>query len=464
MFKKENFLLRNVEAIRIYNKFCKGLPIVDYHCHLKSDEIYKDLKFKNITELWLSKDHYKWRLMRANGINEARITGLSSDKEKFFAWAETIERCPGNPLYHWAHMELEEFFGISLPLNLKNAQFIWEEANRQLGSQGLGARDFIRKLNVKVIGTTDNPLSNLGYHKKIAVSDFDFQVIPTFRMDNILKIEDASWFGEIATSYQLEFSELDEYLDFIKNRIEYFDALGCRSADLGLATLDWAVILSKPKKTFSQIRKGNEVSKRDLADLKLYILIEVLSFVCEKDWVFQLHYGAVGSVNEEAKDRLGTGKGFDTVSDQGNVSEPLLHLFNQLNNRKSLPRTVLYNIDGGKNIVTEAIMACFQDNKEAVRGKMQHGPAWWFQDTLRGNQKQLEDLAEQGILMNFIGMTTDSRSFLSYVRHDYFRRILCNLLGQWIEAGEMPKDDNLIQRFIEDVSYRNALNYFKLEW
>ncbi|MDR2977670.1 MAG: glucuronate isomerase [Streptococcaceae bacterium] len=463
MFENENFLLKNAEAARIYERFCKGLPIVDYHCHLKSYEIYKNVKFRNITELWLSKDHYKWRLMRANGIDEARITGSASEKEKFFAWAETIERCPGNPLYHWTHMELSEFFDITLPLNSKNAPLIWEKVNQQLGNQGLGARDFISKSNVISIATTDHPLSHLEYHKKIAASDFGVQVIPTFRMDNVLRVEKTSWFDEISASYQRNFSYLEEYLLFIKERIDFFDHLGCRSTDLGMGTLDWTPIQTEPENTFSQIRKGGKVSKLEMADLKTFILIELLGYISEKDWVFQLHFGAVGSVNEESKERLGLGKGFDTVTEQGNVSAPLLFLFNQLDRRKSLPKTILYNIDGAKNVVTESVMACFQNNEEAVRGKMQHGPAWWFQDTLRGNQRQLEDLAEQGILMNFIGMTTDSRSFLSYVRHDYFRRLLCSLLGTWIEAGEMPKDDDLIQRFIEDVCYKNALNYFKLE-
>ena len=245
LFGKEHFLLRNEESIRIYEEFCQRLPIIDYHCHLKADEIYKDKKFNNITELWLSKDHYKWRLMRANGIDEERITGLASDRDKFFAWAETIERCPGNPLYHWAHMELAVFFGITCPLNQKNAAFIWNEVNQQLGTNGLGAQAFIKKSNVKFIGTTDHPLSDLEYHKKLMSANLPFTVVPTFRIDNILDVENKSWFDEIDRVYQLSFNSIGDYLGFIKKRIDYFAQLGCRSADLGVGSLYWTSISSE---------------------------------------------------------------------------------------------------------------------------------------------------------------------------------------------------------------------------
>lgn len=460
----ENFLLSNKAAKRIYEEFSNCLPIIDFHCHLKADEIYKNLKFNNITELWLKTDHYKWRLMRANGINERVITGEGSDKEKFFAWAETIERSMGNPLYHWTHMELQTFFSIDEPLNRETADSIWTRANQKLGEQGLGARDFILQSNVKIIGTTDHPLSSLADHKKIAKQSFGFQVFPTFRIDNLLKIDDSAWFEEIKESYDIEFKHIPEYLSFIRERIEYFDCHGCKSADLGVEVLDWRPIETDINSSFLNMRAGGSVSAGELIDLKTYLLQEILKYLHEKSWVFQLHFGAVGSVNNEAKKRIGTSTGFDMINDQDNVAQPLLYLFNELNNHKVLPKVVLYNIDWTKNNVIESVMACFQESNNNVRGKMQHGPAWWFQDTLRGNRRQLEDLAEQGILMNFIGMTTDSRSFLSYVRHDYFRRILCDCLGSWLEKGEMPNDYLLIRSFIEDVSYKNALNYFGFEW
>lgn len=459
----ENFLLSSETSRRIYNEFSSDLPIVDYHCHLKPDEIYKNVKFENITELWLKRDHYKWRLMRANGIDEQLITGEGSDKEKFFAWAETIERCIGNPLYHWAHMELKTFFNIDEPLSRATAEAIWTKTNQQLGERGLGALDFIKQSNIRVIGTTDHPLSTLEEHNKIARQAFDFQVVPTFRLDNLLKIDDNEWFEEIKTSFGIEIKQFSEYLSFVQDRIDYFDCHGCKSADLGVGLLEWRPIETDTKESFSRMREGHSVSSKELTDIQTNLLQEILELLHEKSWVFQLHFGAIGSINNSARKRLGTGTGFDMIIDQGNTTEPLIYLFNELNNRGVLPKVILYNIDGTKNNIIESVLACFQENDKNIRGKMQHGPAWWFQDTLRGNRRQLEDLAEQGILMNFIGMTTDSRSFLSYVRHDYFRRILCDCLGTWVENGEMPNDDRLIRSFIENVSYKNALDYFGFE-
>lgn len=455
------FLLKNATSIELYEKFAKDLPIVDYHCHLKPDEIYKDKKFRNITELWLEKDHYKWRLMRANGIEEARVTGAASDKEKFLAWAETIERCPGNPLYHWTHMELRNFFGIEETLNRNTAEAIWQQTNEQLGETGWGARNFITSSRVSIIGTTDDPLSDLAYHKKLAAEPVKaFRVIPTLRIEKLLKVDDPRLFDEIDRNFQEQCDTLIEYLAFIRKRIHFFSNQGGRSADLGVATVDWEEITTDPVETFSKLRARKSVSVKEMCDVKTYLLIEMMVMFYEVDWVFQLHYGAAGSVNNEARLRLGQGTGFDSIIDQGNVAKSILFLLNQVNDRGSLPKTILYNIDGSKNVVTETIMACFQDNETGIRGKLQHGPAWWFQDTLRGNRRQLEDLAEQGILMNFIGMTTDSRSFLSYVRHDYFRRILCDCLGNWIEAGEMPYDRELLKTLIESICYKNAQEYF----
>ena len=460
----ESFLLSSEASKRIYSNFASDLPIIDYHCHLKPDEIYKNKKFENITDLWLKKDHYKWRLMRANGVDERVITGEGSDKEKFFAWAETIERCMGNPLYHWTHMELKTFFNIDEPLSRATAEAIWTKTNQQLGEQGLGARDFISQSNVKVIGTTDHPLSTLADHEKIAEQSFDFQVFPTFRLDNLFKVTDKEWFEEIKTSLGIEVNQFSDYLSFIQDRIEHFDCHGCKSADLGVGLVKWEPIETDTKASFSRIRAGQSISFKELTDIQTDLLLEILALLHEKSWVFQLHFGAVGSINNNAKKQLGTGTGFDMIVDQGNITQPLIYLFNELGNHGVLPKVILYNIDGTKNNVIESVLACFQENDKNIRGKMQHGPAWWFQDTLRGNRRQLEDLAEQGILMNFIGMTTDSRSFLSYVRHDYFRRILCDCLGTWIENGEMANDDELIQSFIEAVSYKNALDYFGFEW
>ena len=463
-YDDSDFLLKNPVSKHIYENFAQGLPIVDYHCHLKPDEIYKNKRFEDISEIWLGKDHYKWRLMRANGIEEERITGNATPKDKFMAWAETIERCPGNPLYHWTRMELQLFFDIKIPLNRKTAATIWEETSSRLGAKGLGARDFIAQSNVSVIGTTDDPLSDLYYHQQIkADATIDTQVIPTFRLDKLLTLESEELFAEIFDKFQQECLTLTDYLTFIKERMNYFVANGCRSVDLGVEQVLWKPISTDPAKTFEALRRNEATSPEEIQDLKTHILLEIIELVYDLNWVFQLHFGAVGSVNQEALQRLGRGTGFDTIADQGNIANGLLYLLNQANNRHKLPRTILYNIDGTKNVVTETIAACFQDNEEGIKGKMQHGPAWWFQDTLRGNYRQLEDMAEQGILMNFIGMTTDSRSFLSYARHDYFRRILCNCLGSCIMDGEMPYDEAFVQDFIEAVCFKNAQKYFGIE-
>lgn len=456
-------MLKNPIAVEIYEEFSKDCPIVDYHCHLKPDEIYQNKKFENITEAWLAKDHYKWRLMRANGIEEKFITGDASDKEKFFAWAKTIERCIGNPLYHWTHMELQQFFDIDLPLNQNTAEEIWNAANEKLGKNGLGAQDFIRMSKVSLIGTTDSPLSSLELHQKIRETITDFKVVPTFRIDQVINIENITVFAQIEKEFSIKVDRLDKYIGFLSSRVEYFDSMGCKAVDYGPGPLNWSEITTDPAKTFEKLYQSQTVDEKALGDLKLHLLEEVLTLIQKKNWVFQLHYGAVGSVNNEAKKRLGTGTGFDMIMEQGNITESLLVLFNHLNDKRVLPKTILYNIDGTKNNPTETLMACFQDNEMGIRGKIQHGPAWWFQDTLRGNRRQIEDLSEQGILMNFVGMTTDSRSFLSYARHDYFRRILCDCLGTWVENGEMPNDKELLKNFILDVNYRNAQNYFEFE-
>lgn len=455
-------LLKNFESARIYNDFCRDLPIVDYHCHLKPDEIYKDVRYENLTQLWLAKDHYKWRLMRANGIEEERITGCASDQEKFYAWAETIQRCIGNPVYQWTQMELERFFGITTILTRETAPMIWQKASEMLQKDEMSARGLIDASRVLLIGTTDDPRSDLKWHRLLAEDpNFSTRVIPTMRVDSLLRVEDSEIFEVIESDGKINCRTLSEYLCWIETRIAYFDDQGCRSVDLGIGAVLFREVVSDPKATFVKLRqKDAKVSAIELADLKTTLVMEIIKRIAEKGWVFQLHFGALPSVNQEARRRLGTGTGFDTIADQGSVAEGLLFLFNRLNNQGCLPKTVLYNIDGNKNQVSESILAAFQANEEGIKGKMQHGPAWWFQDTLQGNRRQLEDFAEQGILMNFIGMTTDSRSFLSYARHDYFRRILCDLLSEWIEAGLMPKDDRLIKEFLEAVCWKNAADYF----
>lgn len=451
-----DFLLRNSKSKRYYQQFAGDLPIVDYHCHLKPEEIYKDVYFANITEMWLAKDHYKWRLMRANGVQEELITGDADDYDKFLAWAQTIQRCPGNPLYQWTKMELATFFGIEEPLNQENAAAIWEEANRQLGPQGLSVRKLLTQMKVKLVGTTDDPFSSLEWHQKLSEDDsFQLQVVPTMRIDRLTD-------PQLVKKTEAFEGQLQDYLDLIVARMDYFQAMGCRAIDLGVGKIDWQPLTTDPEMTFGKIMKNEACQGNELQDLATFILMFILKETSQRNWVFQLHFGAVGSVNDEAKKRLGTGTGFDTITEQGNISEGLLYLFNQLNDQQSLPKTILYNIDSGKNQVVESIMGCFQANEAGIVGKMQHGPAWWFQDTYRGNRRQLEDLAEQGILMNFIGMTTDSRSFLSFTRHDYFRRILCDLVGEWVTDGLMPEDEKLIKAFIEDICYKNAARYFQV--
>lgn len=456
-----DFLLKHEESKTIYKTFSEKLPIYDYHCHLKADDIYKNRAFSNISQIWLEKDHYKWRLMRSNGIQEKYITGNATDKEKFLAWAKTIERSMGNPIYHWVHMELEQVFGIKLPLNHKNADLIWEQANEQLGENGIRARDLIHKFSVKLIATTDQPLSDLHYHQLLREENNDFEVIPTLRVDALVMLT-KEFLEMMGSHFGSSPKTLRAYLEQVDKIFDYFDKNACRSVDLGLPSINFKTISTDCQATFEKIESGTEISLFEQNDLQTYLTQEIMKRVFHKDWVFQLHFGAIGSVNENAKSRLGTGTGFDTMIDQDNISSPLIYLFNTLNNQNQLPKTILYNIDGSKNNVLQTVIGCFQENEQGIRGKIQHGPAWWMQDTLRGNRAQLLDLAEQGILMNFVGMTTDSRSFLSYVRHDYFRRILCDVIGEWVHYGEIPNDSELIQEMIEDICYKNAISYFRL--
>lgn len=458
----ENIILSSELSKDIYQQFCQRLPIYDYHCHLKAEDIYTDKTFRNITELWLSKDHYKWRLMRANGIDEFYITGNASDKEKFFAWAKTIERSIGNPMYHWVHMELKSVFNIEKLLTEETASYIWDKTNELLGANGITCRDLINQFSVKLIGTTDQPLSLLTYHQLLMEETTEFKVIPTLRVDSLINLN-GTFINKVIERFNQPILTLADYLDALDKIFDYFDYHGCQSVDLGLGKIYFQSIQTEVELTFLKLLDKKNLNQLELMDLQTYLTLEIARRTYHKNWVFQMHFGAIGSINQQAKQTLGVGTGFDTIVEQDDITSPLMFWFNELNSQNKLPKVILYNIDGTKNNSVQTVMACFQGNKQGIRGKIQHGPAWWFQDTLLGNKRQLESLAEQGILMNFVGMTTDSRSYLSYVRHDYFRRILCNLLADWIRNKEIPNDRHLIAKFIEDICYKNTIYYFNLD-
>lgn len=460
-FMDEKIFLNNSTSVEIYNRFAKEIPIVDYHCHLKAKDIYDNIQFNNISEVWLSNDHYKWRLMRANGIDEKYITGCGSDKDKFEAWAETIERSIGNPLYHWTHMELSRYFDIHYPLTHENYESVWNQCNLIIQQKKMTPRFFISKSKVNYIGTTDDPFSDLKYHEYLRKENNHFVVIPTLRLDKIVK-PTFDFLVELTKKYSHNINTLDDYLDFIFERFDFFKKNDCHSVDLGLERLEMKSFNKETDDIYLKLYNGEVLNTNEREELESKIVVKIMEKVYELDWVMQLHVGAEGSVNNRSKIDLGVGKGFDTIKDQNDIADNLLRLLNILNDDKKLPKLIYYNIDGNLNTVIQSILACFQFNEKGIKGKMQQGPAWWFQDNFEGNSKQLLNLSEQGTLMNFIGMTTDSRSFLSYVRHDYFRRILCNILGGWIEEGTMNGDPKFVRNLLEAICYNNAINYFNL--
>jgi len=456
-FMDENFLLSNPTAETLYHEYSEKMPIIDYHCHINQKEILENKKFDNITQVWLYGDHYKWRAMRTYGIDEKYITGGGSDYEKFLAWAKTISAAIGNPLYHWTHLELKRFFNIEESLNEKTAPDIWEKVNAMLNGDGFTVRDLIKKSNVKVICTTDDPIDSLESH--LAIKDdksFDVKVLPTFRPDKALGVNKETfkeWFGKLEKAVNGEIKTYDDYLDALKKRVEFFHEVGCRVSD---NALDFVPVgnasYEEVKSIFDKVLTEGKVSFEDENKFRVFTLKYLGKLYNELNWTMQLHMNCVRDNNTKMFKKLGPDTGFDSLNDT-EVAIPLSRLLDALNIEDALPKTIIYSLNSNDNATIGTLIGCFQG--DGIKGKIQFGSAWWFNDHKIGMEEQIKSLANLGLLSGFVGMLTDSRSFLSYTRHEYFRRILCNV------NGEFPNDKEALGQIISDISYNNAEKYFQ---
>ncbi len=466
-FIHDNFILSNQTAVDLYHKYAKNMPIYDYHCHLSPKDIAENRKFNNITELWLEGDHYKWRGMRAHGIAEKYITGDADPKEKFKAWAETVPFTVGNPLYHWTHLELKKYFNIDALLNPDTCEQIWNQCNELLQQDDFSCQNLIKKSNVKVICTTDDPTDDLYYHDQIKQQkDFDVKVLPTFRPDKGLEINKDTFVPFVEALKKVTNKGLTSYSEYIQalgERVQYFHEKGCRISDHGLSELPFAESdPSELEAIYQTGLKGEKISLEDENKFKTAILIFLAKEYKQRDWAMQIHFGAIRNNNTRMFKKLGPDAGFDSISDQGEVAAPLNALLDACEQQDALPKTIIYNLNPVHNELIGSTIQNFQA-ESGIPGKIQFGSGWWFNDTKPGMIRQISSLADQGLLAHFVGMLTDSRSFISYSRHEYFRRILCDLVGGWVESGDFPNDEGMLQSLIENICYNNAKNYFSIE-
>jgi glucuronate isomerase len=461
-FMDQDFLLSNETAKKLYHQYAKNLPIIDYHCHISPKEIADNIRFDNITKLWLGADHYKWRLMRANGIPEYYITGEATDREKFDQWVITLERAVGNPLYHWSHLELQRYFDYYGVLSSETADEVWELCNKKLADPNMNAKNIISLSNVTVLCTTDDPIDSLEYHKEIARdTNFTTKVLPAFRPDEVIAIEKASYpdyLNKLSKVSSCIISDFSSLCEAIKLRMEYFNEVGCSVSDHGL---DFVMYYpSTPDEVDAIIKKrlaGETLTQIETLKYKTAILIFVAKEYHRLNWVMQLHYGVKRDNNTRFYQKIGANTGFDCISNYSSSAE-LANFLNALDTTNQLPKTILYSLNPIENAAIDTVVGCFQD--QSAVAKIQHGSAWWFNDHITGMKEQMSSLANLGLLSNFIGMLTDSRSFLSYTRHEYFRRILCDMIGTWVEAGEFPNQERILSQLVSDISYHNCKKYF----
>ena len=459
-----DFLLETETAQSLYHSFAEPLPIIDFHCHLSPRDIAEDRRFDNLSRIWLAGDHYKWRAMRAAGVDERFITGATSDWDKFEKWAETVPKTLRNPLYHWAHLELYRPFRIDRPLGPETAPGIWEETNALLAGPGFSTRGILRQMNIEALCTTDDPADDLRYHRMLAEAEgFPVRVYPAFRPDKAMAVEDTEAFSQYVTLLSLaadiEVKSFTDFLAALRNRHDYFHDMGCRLSDHGLEAVpveDYTD--AEIQKAFAKAVAGKPLPPHVILQFKSAMLYEFAQMDWEKGWVQQLHLGALRNVNTRMKRTLGPDSGFDAIGDF-EVARPLAKFLDRLDAEGKLARTILYNLNPRDNEVLAALAGGFQDG--AIPGKIQCGPAWWFLDQADGMTRQMEALSTMGLLSQFVGMTTDSRSFLSYPRHEYFRRLLCNILGGEIERGLLPDDEELVGGVVRDICYFNARRYFR---
>lgn len=465
-FMTEDFLLDTETARVLYHDYAARLPIIDYHCHVSPKEIYEDLRFENITQLWLYGDHYKWRLMRSNGVSEEYITGkTTSDKEKFLKFAELLPKAIGNPMYHWCHFELKKYFGYEGTLSSDTAEEVWSLTCEKLKEKHMSVRGIIKMSNVAFIGTTDDPVDSLEYHEKLKQDkSFETVVAPSFRPDKAFNLNADFYPAYIETLSQVsgvKINSIDSLKEALYNRMLHFDKLGCKASDHGINYPVFCQLsLEEMDKAIEKAIKGEKVSESVLEAVQSHMLLFCSEKYSDLGWAMQIHYNCMRNPNTVMHKALGPDTGFDCIGPH-NGSVALSCLLDKMYQSGKMPKLILYSLDAGDNAFIDTLMGAFQ--REGYPGTIQHGSAWWFNDTKNGMREQMISLASLGLLGNFVGMLTDSRSFLSYTRHEYFRRILCQLIGQWVENGEYPKDMKALSGLVEDISFCNAKRFFSLE-
>lgn len=464
-FMTEDFLLYSDVAKKLYHDFSESLPIIDYHCHVSPKEIYEDKRFENITELWLSGDHYKWRLMRSNGVSEDYITGNKPAKEKFLKFAELLPKAIGNPMYHWCHFELKRYFGYEGVLSAATAEEVWNITSEKLKEESMSVRGIIEKSNVAFIGTTDDPVDSLEYHQKIREEGkLRAVVAPSFRPDKAFNMNMDGYADYIRTLSQVsgvEINSVDTLKEALRNRMAHFNACGCKASDHGINFPVYEIMTEEEMdKALVKAISGEKVSEKELFAVQTEMLLFCAEEYYNLGWAMQIHYNCLRNPNTKMFRKLGPDTGFDIIGPH-NGSVALTKLLDRMYLSEKMPKIILYSLDSGDNSFIDTLLGAFQ--QEGYPGTIQHGSAWWFNDTMNGMREQMKSLASLGLLGNFVGMLTDSRSFLSYTRHEYFRRILCGLFGEWVEKGEYPEDIEALGKIVSDISYGNAKRFFGLE-
>lgn len=462
-FLDKNFLLNSETASRLYHEVASPLPIIDYHCHLIPQQIAEDKQFENLTQIWLAGDHYKWRAMRANGVDEKYCTGDAPDQEKFRKWAETVPETLRNPLYHWTHLELQRYFGIPELLHPESADRIYGQAGEMLATPEFSVRNLIRKMNVEVICTTDDPVDSLEHHRRIREDGFETQVLPAWRADKAMAIENPEAFTlYLEKLEEVTGNSISTYMDLLTalaQRHDFFHEMGCRISDHGLESFyaeefdHWEI-----EKIFLKIRNGKQANELEIRKFKSAMLIELAVMDHEKEWAQQFHVGALRNNNTRRYYELGPDTGYDSIGDF-DMARNMARFFDKLDQQAQLAKTIVYNLNPVDNALIVTMLGNFSDG--ITPGKMQFGSGWWFLDQKYGMTDQMNTLSSLGLLSRFVGMLTDSRSFMSYPRHEYFRRILCDLIGTDVEAGEIPNDFPMLQRLVGNICYHNAREYFR---
>ncbi|WP_409968807.1 glucuronate isomerase [Bengtsoniella intestinalis] len=465
-FMDKDFLLKTETAKHLFHTYAENMPLVDYHCHIDPKEIYENRRFSNLHEAWLEADHYKWRLMRSNGIDESYITGEQTPFDCMKKYVEALEPSIGNPLYHWTNLELRKYFGYEGYLCSETVDAVWNLANRQLQEdENLTVRGLIAQSKVAMIGTTDDPIDSLEWHKKLADDPtFTTQVCPSFRPDNAINIGKAgfvAYIGKLAASVGKDaLNSVEEICAALTERLEFFVSLGCRATDHGLDYIPYVeCTMEQANAIYQKAIAGQSLTKDEIDGYQTVIMMHLAQNYHRLDIAMQLHYSCLRDMNQKRFEALGSNSGFDMVG-QNDCIHAIAKFLSALDYTNQCPKTIIYSLDAGDYDRVCALIGCFQNSELA--GKLQHGSGWWFNDTKTGMEAQMISLANLSILGNFVGMLTDSRSFLSYARHDYFRRIMCNLIGQWVEDGEYPNDEKALQKIVEGISFNNAARYFNL--